>query len=154
MSFFAIVPPQMHIQLDFPCKPPFTDVALERFLSGVDPYVDFYIPFRVEAIATNLADKRSYPAMDHLDVLAKAETVNETLSAMLADVDPAITMYPVMTFKSLGVWEVLPTEFTGERPVYFMETDMALQCIAIAKNTATLPTLVPQQMPSNDSQRL
>lgn len=123
---------------------------MEWFLSSVDPYMGFHITFCEESFVADLADKRFNPAVHHLEVFGEAKSVDEAFPALLADMDPAITVHPAMPFKTLGVWEALPTERARVRSVTCVETNVAFQSSTAAEDTPTLPTLVLEQTPTND----
>lgn len=65
--------------------------------------------------------------MHHLEMLSEAETVDESLPALLADVDSAVAVHPSVPFKTLGVWEALSAQRAGERAAACVEADVALQ---------------------------
>lgn len=87
-------------------------------------------------------------------MFGESKTIDKAFPALWADIDPTIAMHSVMAFKSNCVWEIFCTEFACERPEKFVEADVALQCSGIVENSATFPTLISQQMPANESQRL
>lgn len=123
---------------------------MEWFLPCVDPYVGFHISLCEEGFVADLANKRSNSAVHHLEVFGEAETVDKPLPALLADMDPTIAVHPAMPFKTLGVWEALPTECAREWSMTSMATDMALQGSTAAEDTTTFPALVLEKTPTND----
>lgn len=123
---------------------------MEWFLSSVDSYVGFHISFCEESLVADLADKRFNPAMHHLEVFGETKSVDKALPALLADMYPTIAVHPAMPFKTLGVWEALPTKCARERSVTCVETNMAFQGSTAAEDATTLPALVLEQTPTND----
>lgn len=87
---------------------------MEWFLSGVNTYVSFHIPFRVEPLVADLADERFKLSVHHPEVFGEAKTINKALAALLTDMDPTIAMHPAMSFKTFCVCEAFPTERTRE----------------------------------------
>lgn len=83
---------------------------MEWFLSSVDSYVGFHISFCEESLVADLTDKRFNPAMHHLEVFGETKPIDKTLPALLADMYPTIAVHPAMAFKTLRVWEALPTK--------------------------------------------
>ena len=83
---------------------------MEWFLSSVNPYVGFHVSFRVESLVAYLADERFKLSVHHPEVFGEAKTINKALAALLADMDPTITMHPAMSFKTFCICETFPTE--------------------------------------------
>ena len=120
------------------------------FLPRVDPNVDLHVSFRVEPLVAYLAHEGLDLAVNHHDVFGEAEAVDEALPALGADVDPPVAVHPVVPLEALGVGETLPAERARERPLGFVETDVALQRSAAAQDPTAFPALVPQQKLPND----
>ena len=100
----------MHIQIHPPCKFLFTKIAVEWFLSSVDTNVCLHIELCEASLVTDLTNKRFDPAVHHLEVFGETKSVDKTLPALLADMDPTIAVHPAVTFESLRIREALPTE--------------------------------------------
>lgn len=104
------MPAQVYIQEYSSFEFSITQIAIEWSLSGVGLYVDFHISFSEESLVADLANKRFYSSVHHLDVLGEGKTVDKALATLWADMDLAIGMRPAMPFKTLGGCKTLPTE--------------------------------------------
>lgn len=95
------MPPQVNVEFHSPVEFLPTEITQEWFLSRVATYVCLHISPCEKSFGADWAYKPFDSAVNHLEVLAEDEAVDEALPALLTDVDPTIAMYPVVPFKTL-----------------------------------------------------
>lgn len=143
----------MHVEVDPPDKFPFTEVAVERFLSCVNTNVGFHVQLCEKALVANLANERFNPSVHHLQMFGETKFVDKRLPAFLAGVDLSIAVHPVVPFEGFCVREAFPTESAGKRSSR-VEADVAFQGRTASQDPTAHPALILEQTGPDEGQRL